>query len=318
MKLNKAALIIILTLVLSTAFVVLIPTLALANETEKQKAETLLRILDSNNITILDAFINLESQNVTVPPAAETKYNEGIIHAIEAANLMSIDNFSEASIEAVEAMQLFKESLMLLQDASQTEPTDTQVAAENVTRLKASLTQAVKYVERLENLSAKAKTAGYNTTALDAKISEARNHLETASDELDELNVDDALEGLNAAKALRAELKTVLDRLTQAVKVANAETYLQEAEDRVSETKDSILNSADLATSVRDAAIEALNTSESYLDDARESLANSNPDEAISELEEAKKWEDTSNDVITSATSVNSVAPTSDSLTPAG
>ena len=143
--------------------------------------------------------------------------------------------------------------------------------------------------------------------------------METASDELDELNLEDAIEELKAAKALHVELKTILDRLTQAVKVANAESYLQEAEDRLAETKDNILSSTDLSTQVRDEAIAALNTSESYLDDARESLANSNPDEAITELEEAKKWEDESNNVIASVTaSSNSAEPTNDSLTPTG
>lgn len=318
MKPNRAVSILLLTLVLSMAFVVLIPTLALAGETEKQKAETLLRILVSNNMSVLAAFSNLETQNVTVPSVAEMNYDEGLIHATEAVNLMSTDNFSEASIEAVEAMQLFKEALILLQNALQTEPTDTQVAAENITRLKASLTQGFKYIERLENLSANAKTAGYDTYTLDAKILETKNHLQNASDELDELNLEDALKELKAAELLRAEFATILDRLTQAVKVANAETYLQEAENRIAETKDNILSSTDLTTQVRDEAIAALNTSESYLDGARESLANSNPDEAISELEEARKWEDESRKVIVSATAVNSFESVNEALKLAG
>ena len=88
---------------------------------------------------------------------------------------------------------------------------------------------------------------------------------------------------------------------------------------RINATRDSILNSADLSTQVRDDAIAALNTSESYLDDAQESLDNSNPDEAVSDIEEAKKWEDEANNAIASVTAgTNSSDSTNDSLTSTG
>jgi hypothetical protein len=318
-NLKKAVPIILLALAMSTTFTVLSTTLALADDAQKQKAEALLEILEDNNVSILAAFSELETQNIPVPTTAETKYNQGLAYATEAANLLSADNFDEASIKAVEAMNLFKEALTLLQDASQTEPSGTIVAAENITRLKASLTQAFRYIERLENLTARANAAGYATTVLDANISQAKSHLETASDHLSNRNYDGAREELRAARALYVELKELVDRLTQTVKIVNVETYLQEAEDRLTETRDTILNSTDLSTQVRDDAIAALNTSEGYLDDARASLDNSNPDEAVSDIEEAKKWEDTANNVIASVTAgTNSSDLTNDSLTSTG
>ena len=316
-KLKQATFIVLLTLALSTTFAVLSTTSALADDAERQKAEALIGILEANNISILNAFSDLESQGITAPSTAETKYSQALTHATEATNLMNTGNYSGAGNEAVEAMQLFKEALTLLQDASQTEPSATVVAAENITRIKAALNQAFSYVERLENLSAKAYTAGYNTTVLDVNISAAKSHLETAADYIADRNYDGAVDEIRAAKAMLVELKDPLNRLTQAVKVANVEAYLQEAEDRLAETE-SILNSTSLSPEVRDEAIDALNTSKDYLADARDSLANSNADAAITELEEAKKWEDETNNVLASATSVNSSDSTPNSLTSTG
>lgn len=318
-NLKKAALLILLAFAVSTTFAALSTTLALADDAQQQKAEAILGILEDNNTSILVAFSNLETQNIPVPSTAETKYNEGLTYATEAADLLNAGNFSEAGTKAVEAMNLFKEVLVLLQDASQTEPSGTEVAAENITRLKATLTQAFRYIERMENMSAKANDAGYSTTVLDANISQARNHLEAALDYLNNRNYDAAREELGEAKALYVKLKGLLDRLTEAVKAANVKSYLQEAEDRLNETRDSILGSTDLSQEDRDDAIDALNTSSEYLDNAQDSLANSDLDEALADIEEAKKWEDTANNFIATVTAgTNSSDSTTNSLTATG
>jgi len=297
-------------------FTVLNPTLALTNNDQKQKAETLLSILDNDNKSILETFSRLDAQNITVPKTAETKYSEGLAHAEEAFRLMSEENFSEASIEAVEAMQKFEETLKILEDASPVEPTETEVTAEEAISLKANITRAIEYTERLENLTAKAATAEYNTTAIEETLSEIKQHLENATRELHTLNLDGAAEQLLIAKTLLDELNEPFAGLTNLVKASNTERYLEEAEKRVAATRANITQSAALTPEAKKDAITALNNSETSLANARESMANSNVDEAIQELEEAKKWEEESNKTIASVTAnKNSVAPTNHSLT---
>jgi len=315
LNLKKVAIITILTLVLSMTFTVLNPTLALTNEDQKQKAETLIKILDNDNISIIEAFSKLDAQNITVPNA-ETTYNEGLAHAEEAFRLMNEENFSEASIEAVEAMQKFEETLRILEDASPVEPTETEVTAEEAISLKANITRTIEHVERLENLTAKAATAEYDTTAIEKRLSEIKQHLENAARELSALNLDGAAEERLIAKTLLDELREPFARLTNLVTASNTEKYLEAAEIRVSATKTNITSSAALTPEIKEDAITALNNSEKNLANARDFIENNDVDEAIEELEEAKKWEEESNRAIASvAATPTSVAPTTESFT---
>ena len=73
--------------------------------------------------------------------------------------------------------------------------------------------------------------------------------------------------------------------------------------------------SATLTLDVKKDAITALNNSEINLANARDLIENNNVDEAIGELEAAKKWEEESNRAITTvADNSNSVTPTTESI----
>ena len=316
LKQNKAAIIVVLALVLSITFLVLSSTLALTNYSQKQKAITLLTILGSNNTTIVEAFSNLDAQNITVPETAETAYNEGLVHSEEALRLMNGENYSEASNEAVEAIQKFGVTLKILDFVSPVEPTETEIAAEDVISLKANITRAIEYADRLENLTVRAKTKGYNTTAVELKLSEVKWHLENATMELRTLNFYGATEELSSAKELLKELKTLYDRLTSLVKASNVEAYLDVAEERVSETKANITQSTNLTAAAKEDAIDALNNSQASLANARDAIKTNNIDDAIADIENAKKWEEESQRAITSATTnPNAVSVNDNSFT---
>ncbi len=318
LNLKKVAIIVLLTLVLSTTFMILNPTLAQTNDNQKQKAETLLKILGNGNMSIIEAFSRFDAQNIPVPQTAETAYNEGLEHSEEAVRLMNQENYDEASVEAVKAMQKFEETLKILESASPVEPTETELTAEEAISLKANITRTIAHVERLENLTAKAAAAGYNTTAIEKRLSEVKQHLENATRELSVMNLDGAAEELVIAKTLLDELKEPFDQLTDLVKASNTERYLEAAEIRVSANKANITSSAALTSEAKEDAIAALNNSEASLANARDSIESNNVDEAIEELEEAKKWEEESNRAIASvAATPTSVAPTTESFTSA-
>ena len=81
MQKKNVTIIVILILVLTMTFAFLNPILAQTNDAQKQKAETLINILDNDNTSIALAFSRLDAQNITVPQTAETAYNEGLAHA---------------------------------------------------------------------------------------------------------------------------------------------------------------------------------------------------------------------------------------------
>jgi hypothetical protein len=313
---KKVAVTVLLTLVLPMTFMILNPTLAQTNDNQKQKAEALLKILDNGNMSIVEAFSRFDAQNIPVPQTAETAYTEGLEYAEEAVRLMSEENYDEASFEAVKAMQKFEETLKILEDASPVEPTETEVTAEEIISLKANITRTIAHVERLENLTAKAASAGYYTTAIEKKLSEIKQHLENATRQLSAMNLDEAAEELLTVKTLLEELNEPFDRLTNLVKASNTEKYLEAAEIRVAATKANITSSAALTSEAKEDAIAALNNSEANLANARDSIENNNVDDAIEELEEAKKWEEESNRATASvAATPTSVAPTTESFT---
>jgi hypothetical protein len=313
---KKVAIIVLLTLVLSITFMILNPTLAQTNDNQKQKAGTLLKFLDNSNISIVEAFSRFDAQNITVPQTAETTYNEGLSHAEEAVRLMDQEKYDEASDEAIKAMQKFEETLKILEDASPVEPTETEITAEEAISLKANITRTTEYTERLENLTAKAATAGYNTTTIEKTLSEVKQHLENATRKLHFRNPDGATKELCTAKTLLENLKEPFDLLINRVKASNTKKYLEAAEIRVAATKENITSSATLTPEIKEDAITALNNSETNLANARDSIGNDNVDEAIEELEEAKKWEEESNRAIASvAATPTSVAPTTESFT---
>jgi len=288
LNLKKVAVIVLLTLVLSITFMILNPALALTSDSQKQKAESLLTILGNGNMSIVEAFSRLDAQNITVPQTAETAYAVGLAHAEEAFRLMSEENFSEACIEAVTAMQKFEETLKILEDASPVEPTESEVTAEEAISLKANITRTIEHVYRLENLTAQAGTKGYDTAAIEKRLLDVRQHLETATRELSAMNLDGAAEELYTAKTLLENLKEPFDRLTNLVKASNTEKYLEAAEIRVAATRANITTSSALTPAAKEDALAALNNSEASLANARDFIENNNVDEAIDELEEAK------------------------------
>jgi hypothetical protein len=318
LNLKKVAIIVLLTLVLSITVTIFNPALALTNDNQKQKAESLLNILSNNNITIVEAFSRLDAHNIVVPQTAETAYTEALAHAEEAASLMNQEKYDEASGEAVKAMQKFEETLRILESTSPAEPTETEATAEEIIGLKTNITRTIEYTERLENLTTKAATSGYNTTAIENRLSEIKRHLENATRQLSAMNLEGAAEELCTAKTLLRNLKESLEGLTNRVKASNTEKYLEAAEIRVSATKENITASANLTTEAKEDAITALNNSEKNLENARDLIENDNVDDAIEELEEAKKWEEESNRAAASvAATPTSVAPTTESFTKA-
>ena len=305
----------LVVLVLSTAFTVLNPTLAQTSDAQKQKAQTLLTILHNNNMTITQAFIRLESQNVSAVDA-KTVYNQGVSYALQAKSFADEQRFAEACNEAVVAMQMFEETLQIIESASPVEPTEAEVFAEQAISLKANITRTVEQVKRLENLTQKAARAGYNTDIAEKRLREINQYLENAVLQLRNRNLEAATEQLLIAKDFLREFNSYVDKLTANVTASNTESYLTAAETRVNAAKLNITLSASLTAASKEAAIAALNNSEVSLANARDKIAENNVDEAIEELEEAKKWEDESARAITadSADAV-SVSPTESSNT---
>ena len=128
--------------------------------------------------------------------------------------------------------------------------------------------------------------------------------MENATRNLEKLNIDGATEELRATRTLLEESKEYLNSLINLVKIANTEKYLEAAKARVSTSKANITNSAALSPQNKTRAITALNNSETNLENASDLIENGMVDDAIGELEEAKKWEDESRKYLNSVDAI--------------
>lgn len=286
------AVIVLVALALSTTFIVLNQTFAQTLDPQKQKAETLFSILEQTNMSILSAFSELEQKNITPPDGTQTLYNQGLFHTTEAQNFLQQENFSEASAQAVLAMKKFEEALRLLESALPLDATPSTV--ETALNLKANITRVVNYVERLKNMTQKASTAGYNTLGVEKQLNEINSYLGNATRKLRVLDLDGASRDIGVAKTLLGDLLELVSRLTNLVSKSNVQKYLAEAENRLSATRADISVSSTLTAKEKEDALTALNNSETSLSNARDLIEDSNVDDAIEELEEAKRWEDES------------------------
>ena len=196
------------------------------------------------------------------------------------------------------------------------EPTATMVTAEEAIKLKAVITRAITYYEKLKNLTIKAAEAGYSTTAIEKQLREIRLHLENATEKLYARNYEGVTEELLKVKNLLHDLAEPFAKLTLFITELNTSTYLQEAEIRVSAAKEDITLSTTLTQAVKEDAITALNNSEISLTAARNLIEDNNVNDAIVKLEVAKKWEEVSKlTIATEATIPASIEPSAEDLT---
>ncbi|MEJ2242572.1 MAG: hypothetical protein P8Y18_10605 [Candidatus Bathyarchaeota archaeon] len=301
----------ILILALPIIIISLNSTFAQTNLEQKIKSETLLTILQNDNKTVKSTIDKLERNNITVPKNALTTYNEATILAKEANNFLNQEKYIEANNEALKSMQKFEETLRLLDNILQIESTETEKIAEKIILIKANITRISDYLIRLENLTEKAKVLEYNTTEIEKQLTTLKQYLDTAKQKLNSINLEEATKELELVTSLQARLEEYFIKLTNRISTSNIDKYLQDAETRVTSAKINITDSATLTQEIKREAITALDNSETNLENARNYNEDNNLKEAINELEEAKKWEEESNRIIssvsTTSTSVSAI-----------
>ena len=298
---NRIKLSIITLLVISivTIPIFLTPSSAQITEEQKQKAETLLLILDNNNKTLSSELIKLDNQNISLDVIQDT-YHLGLTQSREAQNLLNQEMYNESCNIAILALQNYETVLKEIETAITTEPTQTEITANQIILMKANITRTYDFVLRLENLTNKIKIFGYNTNSVERELLKIKGLLKNATQDLRSLDIETAKENLITAKILLRNLNESLSRLKNLVNEANTLTYLKDSETRISTIKTEINLSPSLTPEIKEDAITALNNSETNLENAREFIETNNVDDAIPELEEAKKWEEESKRIVAS------------------
>ncbi len=259
---------------------------------QKNTAQSLFSLLEQANATLVQTFQQLSVKHVPIPPTSEREYNFALSLTRESYNLLKRGNYTEASSKAVEALQKYKEALRIVYSVFQEPMTEAEKVAERTLYLKNALKRSWEYVDRLQNLNHLAADKGYNTTLLETDIESLRLLLGEASDSLAQDNLDGTLTKLGETAALVTRLSSYVSELTQNLQVQRLETYVVEAQTRLTALKQSVSASPVAATSATiKASLEALNTSQTSLNVARDYLNQGKIDASVDQLVVAKQSE---------------------------
>jgi cytochrome c556/predicted Zn-dependent protease len=279
-------------IVLLTLIVVTLSAFALAStqaslqQNPEEKKQDLFSLFHSANTTISQVFRQLEENGETVPQASLNAYNQALVLAGESESLMQTGDYSEANSKIVEALQKLKESLRIVDETVPQQPTETEINLERTVQLRSTINRYHEQLQRIENLTRIATSAGYNTTTLQEKISTIKNLLETASTNVEQQRFEQASENLAEAKTLSDRILTVINNFAADLKITRITAYINQTQQRL----DAIRETAE-ATS-NEASLAAVDNAETSLNNAREYLEEQKINETLSELANSKASED--------------------------
>jgi hypothetical protein len=300
-RLKKSAILGSLILVSLMSLACLNAMYAQAMENKHLTAETLISIMEDVDRRVLDAFEQLEGRDILVPDAAQTKYYGGLSLANDSANLLEDGKPGEASKKAVEALQLYKEALMVAQEALGEEPPWPATAAERSLTLRDSISRAYEYLRRLENLTKRAKTEGFNTTMIETKIVESKRILEDAVLKLKAGDLNQVVDNLVTVKALLLQSMEELKMLAEERKIQRIAVFLGKTQERVADLREAVDLSSNLSPQVKNASLTALNEAEGSLQRAESFLKQRMISETIDELSDARENEEEAINLLQSA-----------------
>lgn len=279
-------------IVLLTLIVVTLSAFALAStqaslqQNPEGKTQDLFSLFQSANATISQVFRQLEADGETVPQASINAYNQALVLAGESESLMQTGDYSEANSKLVEALQKLKESLRIVDETVPQQPTQTEINLERTVQLRSSISRYREQLQRIENLTRIATSAGYNTTTLQEKISAIKNLLETASTNVEQQHFEQASENLAEAKTLSDRILTAINNFAADLKITRITAYINQTQQRL----DAIRETAE-ATS-NEASLAAVDNAETSLNNAREYIEEQKINETLSELANSKASED--------------------------
>jgi len=278
-------------LVIPTLVLVAFSTLVLASTTAaqdataaKEKTEDLFSIFQEANATVTEVFRQFRTDGKTIPQASLNQYNQAFLLAEESRSLLQAGNYSEADSKIIEALQKLKEALRIVYTTFPEQTAET--ALETAARLNSSINRYYEQLERIENLTRIAASAGYDTTTLEANIQAIKLLLETASSNVDEKRFETAANNLAETKSLIDTLLSSVNMFAADLKTQRVQTYISQTEARLAairETAESTSNTASLA---------ALENAETSLDSAKEYLENQMINDTLSELANSRASEE--------------------------
>jgi len=135
--------------------------------------------------------------------------------------------------------------------------------------------------------------AGFNTTSIQVKIQEIISLLIEASHNLEQNHFDFALRNITETKRLADQINNALKYFAENLKIIRLEAYIEKTEIRLETIKRTTISLAsNYPVSIIDAAISALESAETSLNNAKIYLENNQLSDTLIELTNSKDSEE--------------------------
>lgn len=257
------------------------------------KVETLFSILKESNNTVIRLFNELEKDGFSIPQEGLILYNQAIGLANESQNLINSGNYPEAEIKIIQSLNKFEEALSRTYSIT-TDPNSQQLTSqEKYNQIQSSINRYNELISRFNNLTKLANQAGFNTTSIQGKIQEIISVLIEASINLEQNRFDSALRNIAEAKRLSDKINNALKDFAENLKTIRVETYIEKTEIRLDLIKRTTISLAsNYPTSTIEAAISAIESAETSLNNAKIYLENNQLSDTLIELANSKDSEE--------------------------
>ena len=274
---------------------------ALVNQvsTSANKTQDLFLLFQKANATISKIFRQFKEDSKTIPQASLEEYSQALALAEESESLFYEGNYSESDSRIIQALQKLKEALKIAFMSSPEQPTQTEVSLEMTIYLNSSINRYSEQLQQIEKLTLLAASVGYNTTKVDKLIQSIKYLLDRATINVEQKRFEIALANLADAKNLIDQILIIINNFAVDLKIQRISTYINQTQERLN-----IIREQAESTS-NEASLDALNSAETSLDNAKEYFEEQRLDETLNELADSKASENEA---------VENLVPTSTSL----
>ena len=201
-------------------------------------AESLVEQAEDAEDNVEDAFDDLEDEGVEIPPEANSSYLQGVEYLGMANEDFDEGNYTGASDNAFEAIQLFGDAFEGVQDLIPVEPDDVEEdtgvdETGNPERLAVAIERAYAYWEKINETVTRLDGEGFDVTKVVETLKEAEGYLDMASFYQVEGDHTAAVREFTAARRSLGRIHGFIESKIKERKEKQTEQFLEQFQRRV-------------------------------------------------------------------------------------
>ncbi len=203
------------------------------NKDPSDTYDKLLGLFEKSNSTVVRALLSLEDQNLTVPDAVITNYNNGLYFANESIQLRAKLNFTGATESLMLAMQYMKQAMRGIEEdfgEVETEEEEEISVAYGILETASRLNNTI---NRLEDIAEEAEASGINASAVRIRLALLRERLLRLRERIIAGNLTEAAGELNSSKLILGQVMAALNAIKKAYRINQTIHFLDIVEKRL-------------------------------------------------------------------------------------